>query len=124
MIHLDTHVVIWLAAREHARLSKAADQVLHAEPRLISPIVELELQYLHERGRLGVSPARLLETLNQDLPYERSMVRVAALVDIATGLGWTRDPFDRLIVANAIADRARLVTIDELIRANFGDAVW
>jgi PIN domain nuclease of toxin-antitoxin system len=37
---------------------------------------------------------------------------------------WTRDPFDRLIVANAMADGAPLITADETILANFRDAVW
>ncbi len=38
--------------------------------------------------------------------------------------GWTRDPFDRLIVANAKAANASLVTKDERILKNYSRAVW
>jgi PIN domain nuclease of toxin-antitoxin system len=37
---------------------------------------------------------------------------------------WTRDPFDRLIVGQAIARGAKLVTKDRLIRRHFRGAVW
>ena len=37
---------------------------------------------------------------------------------------WVRDPFDRLIVAQAIANEAPLVTKDEKIRRHYRRAVW
>ena len=37
---------------------------------------------------------------------------------------WTRDPFDRLIVANAKAAGAPLVTKDEHIRKHYRRAIW
>ena len=37
----------------------------------------------------------------------------------AQSLTWTRDPFDRLIVAKAMAANAKLITHDENIRLNF-----
>jgi PIN domain nuclease of toxin-antitoxin system len=46
------------------------------------------------------------------------------IVEIARGFAWTRDPFDRLIVANAIAGGARLITADATILEHFKDAVW
>lgn len=42
----------------------------------------------------------------------------------ATSLDWTREPFDRIIVAQAIAREASLVTRDQTILANFAGAVW
>ncbi len=54
-------------------------------------------------------------------------VSARPLIDIikaARTFAWTRDPFDRLIVANAMADGARLVTADETIRRHFAGAVW
>ncbi|MDP2432311.1 MAG: hypothetical protein Q8O33_09780 [Pseudomonadota bacterium] len=52
-----------------------------------------------------------------DLPYGR-------VVDAAERIDWTRDPFDRLIVAQAMAADAALVTADHLIRDRFPGAVW
>jgi PIN domain nuclease of toxin-antitoxin system len=45
-------------------------------------------------------------------------------VDQALSEGWTRDPFDRLIVANAKAAAAPLVTKDEMVRGNYSRALW
>ena len=39
------------------------------------------------------------------------------MVEAARTFAWTRDPFDRLIVANAIADGVKLLTADEIILA-------
>jgi PIN domain nuclease of toxin-antitoxin system len=37
---------------------------------------------------------------------------------------WTRDPFDRLIVAQAAIESVRLLTKDRTIRRNFAGAIW
>jgi len=37
---------------------------------------------------------------------------------------WTRDPFDRLIAAQAALARARLLTRDDLLRRHFPSAFW
>jgi PIN domain nuclease of toxin-antitoxin system len=37
---------------------------------------------------------------------------------------WVRDPFDRLIVANAKAAGAPLVTRDERIHKHYSSALW
>jgi len=59
MIYLDTHVVLWLYLRKGDGLSERARQLIEYEPEiLISPMVLLELDYLHEIGRttLGSTP--------------------------------------------------------------------
>jgi PIN domain nuclease of toxin-antitoxin system len=45
-------------------------------------------------------------------------------VDCALSETWARDPFDRLIVANARARDAVLVTKDERILRHYPLAVW
>ena len=39
-------------------------------------------------------------------------------------VGWTRDPFDRLIVAQCIAGSGKLLTKDEIITAIFESVIW
>ena len=52
MIYLDTHVVLWLYLRKGEGLSGRARQLIEYEPViLISPMILLELDYLHEIGR-------------------------------------------------------------------------
>jgi PIN domain nuclease of toxin-antitoxin system len=59
MIYLDTHVVLWLYLRKGEGISDRARQLIEYEAEvLISPMVLLEIDYLHEIGRttLGASP--------------------------------------------------------------------
>jgi PIN domain nuclease of toxin-antitoxin system len=105
-------------------IGRNARAVLDVDLVMVSPIVELELTYLYERGRLATPPSEVFETVRVGLPFTRSGARLDAVAFAALDLAWTRDPFDRLIVANAIADRARLLTADRTILANFKDAVW
>jgi PIN domain nuclease of toxin-antitoxin system len=48
----------------------------------------------------------------------------AAVVENALQQKWIRDPFDRLIVAQASTNEAPLVTKDEKIRRHYRRAVW
>ncbi len=50
--------------------------------------------------------------------------RVETVVERAMTLSWTRDPFDRVIVATADLHGAPLLTRDERIRENYPAAVW
>jgi PIN domain nuclease of toxin-antitoxin system len=47
-----------------------------------------------------------------------------AVQQIFQNQSWTRDPFDRLIVANALANDAPLITKDEEIRRNYSRSIW
>jgi PIN domain nuclease of toxin-antitoxin system len=124
VIHVDTHVVIWLYEGRGDRFPAAVRARLAASRPLISPIVRLELAFLHEIGRLTVGPAEILDALRVDADLgvaESPFERVAA---IASTLSWTRDPFDRLIAAHAMADDLPLLTRDDSIRARCPVAVW
>jgi PIN domain nuclease of toxin-antitoxin system len=52
VIHLDSHAVVWLAAGELGRLPSFVPSLLLRFGCAISPMVRLELDYLHEIGRL------------------------------------------------------------------------
>ncbi len=127
VVHLDTHVVARLYLRLDNRIEKRARILLARSSRLvISPIVLIELDDLITAGRIKVASAEtIIDELSERI--QQVWVSTANLADIvaeARGIGWTRDPMDRLIVAGAMADRAKLVTADEKIRAHFKDAVW
>ena len=123
MARFDTHVVVWLHTDEPI-LSRGALDALDADPPIVSPMVELELQFLHERGRIRPEPREILGDLEARIGLRTSPVAFDRVVTTATGLTWTRDPFDRLIVADAIAAADRLITRDRRIREHVPDAVW
>lgn len=124
MIHLDTHVVLWLYQRDLERFPAAVLRRLGSSRPLVSPIVRLELALLREIGRITVSATEILDSLRQaaDLGVaESSFDRATAL---AAHLPWTRDPFDRLIAAHALADDLPLLTRDATVLANCPVACW
>jgi PIN domain nuclease of toxin-antitoxin system len=124
LIHLDTHVVIWTAGKQTNRLSPAVRRLLERETLQISPMVAMELETLFEAGKLKSKPEQVLNILEREHALSRSEARFDAIIEAARSFAWTRDPFDRLIVANAVTDGMRLITTDETILANFKDAVW
>ena len=85
----------------------------------------LELEYLRELGKTKFPARDLLEKVSHetnlrlcDLPF--SQISSAALDE-----KWTRDPFDRLIVANAKANGfAFLISSDEMIARHYPRTVW
>jgi PIN domain nuclease of toxin-antitoxin system len=124
VIHLDTHVVVWLYAGDLRRFSPAARRRLGGEELRISPMVALELQYLHEVGRISEAAGVVLSDLSRKLGLSQAEGEFSSVAAAAVGFGWTRDPFDRLIVAHAAVHGATLLTKDRLIRRNYRHAVW
>ena len=124
MIYLDTHVVVWLYAGETERISDTGQELIENHELLISPIVFLELQYLKEINRLTVEPALLLENLASTIGLTICNNSFLQIVTEAIPQTWTRDPFDRLIVATAAAHNSILLTKDTTILENFQDAAW
>lgn len=123
-IRLDTHVVVWLHDGKVERLSPVAVELIRERPLVISPIVELELTYLHEIGRLNASGAAIVRDLEGRIGLERSAERLDAVVAAAAELSWTRDAFDRLIVGDASAAACELLTKDRTILDHYPLAVW
>jgi PIN domain nuclease of toxin-antitoxin system len=124
VIHLDTHVLVWIATGALDRLPEPLVQRLPDLPLRVSPMAVLELSYLHEIGRLQRPAAEVMERLTSRLALrvaEADFSRVAAL---AAQQSWTRDPFDRLIVASALADDLPLVTADRRILEHCPLARW
>lgn len=124
LIHLDTHVVCWLYAGRVDLLSPAAREAIERDLLAVSPMVGLELQYLREIARIRQGPKRILATLRSDLGLTLSELPFAAVAVRARAFVWTRDPFDRLIAAEAAVARARLLTRDDLLRRCFRSALW
>jgi PIN domain nuclease of toxin-antitoxin system len=124
VIFLDTHVVVWLYAGEVDRFPRRARRKLENEPLLISPIVLLEIQYLHELSRVNQGPVLIVKELEKSLGLGVHTEDFERIVVAALGESWTRDPFDRLIVAHAHLSSAPLLTKDESIRKHYRQAVW
>ena len=105
VIFLDTHVVVWLYAGEVDRFPRRARKRLESEPLFISPMVLLEIQYLHELSRVSQGPTLIVKELEKSLglgihteDFERIMVATALVVAMMLGLanpGYARPWVDR-----------------------------
>ena len=109
MILLDTNAVIWLDQNNKRvrALARSSSRLL------VSPATLLELQMLEEIGRLRLR-ARLRGIIDSDR-WEIDDPPALDWFEHSAEESWTRDPFDRLIVAHARLRGARLASGDRAI---------
>src|SRR5438105_1057788 len=99
------------------RIPEAARRLLSDRRAKVSPLVELELAYMHEIGRARDPAPTMLLALRNSIGLEVDDIS-AEVARTAVGLTWTRDPFDRMIAAQAIVADAPLITADRTILDN------
>ncbi|MDR2196708.1 MAG: type II toxin-antitoxin system VapC family toxin [Coriobacteriales bacterium] len=125
---LDTHTFLW-AVQEPARLGRLSRQVIESSETTLylSAISAYEVSYKHRLGKLQ-DYAFVVEN------YAEVMRRLS-VVDLPIALAhsyqagtmeWEhRDPFDRLLVAQAALENLTLITDDERIRSHpWVTTVW
>ena len=91
---------------------------------LISPAVTLELQFLYEVGRVNAPAADAVRTLQLALNVRVASDTFDRVVSAALAESWTRDPFDRLIVAHARLLGATLLSRNRRIAAAYPNTRW
>ncbi len=111
---IDTHVLLWLLAGERGRFGRDAVQALRARTAVISAATVWEISIKRRTGKLD-APANLLELVAAAGLQLLSITaghaeRVADLPDVHG------DPFDRLLVAQAMLEHLTILTAD----ANIG----
>lgn len=123
--YLDTNAVIRLAHGRTRAIGTDASRLIRRSELLISPMVLIEIEYLYEIGRLTLPAQDILRKMEHeiglrlcDLPFED--VARAALDE-----KWTRDAFDRVIVAQAkVKGLAPLISADERVANHYPRTVW
>jgi PIN domain nuclease of toxin-antitoxin system len=123
--YLDTSVAAWLAQGDLTRITPTALDSIRNCNLLVSPMVALELAYLHEINRITLTSQDVLLKLKAELGVEVCDSSFLSLIGIAVNEKWTRDPFDRIIVSQAKANGlSPLISPDEAIRKNYIKTVW
>lgn len=124
MIHLDTHVVVWLYDGRTDILSKKVMALLQTEELGVSPMVLLELEYLFEVKKITLKSQTYISDLTARIGLCVLSDSFEGVVAQAAKEKWTRDPFDRIIVAHARFNQSKLLTRDRAIRKNYSHALW
>lgn len=111
MILLDTNALIWLlAGHPRAAALRAAGRRL-----VLSPISLLELAFLEEVGRIQLVEGTTISDLARDPRWRLDNPPLGDVCTAALPVRWTRDPFDRLLVAHALLRRWPLATGDRRV---------
>lgn len=123
--YLDTNVVLWLAQGNLARISDKARDILEDADLLISPMVLIELEYLYEVNRIKLPSREVQLKIEHEIGVRVCALSFPLIANLVLDEKWTRDPFDRVIVAHAKANGlAFLVSADEEIAKHYPRTVW
>ena len=106
------------------KLREQAKELINGHEVVISPVVRLELQYLFEMQRVTDKANEIVFYLSDRIGLKMCDKSLNTIVSGALDLSWTRDPFDRIIVANAAINQNILVTKDQNILENYEKAIW
>lgn len=124
---LDTHVLIWWFL-DRDELSTAAEAAIGNEdnPVFVSAASAFEMSTKQRIGRLphvadllGDLDARLAEQLFEEVPITLRHGRVAGALD-----GAHKDPFDRMLAAQAIIEGLTLVSSDTALDQFGVQRIW
>lgn len=124
---LDSHTILWATLADE-RLPLAIRALVEDRSNLVAVSVattwELTMKALAGRLRLPEPPATYFDGLLRDFGYELLPVHqrhVAALPELPA---IHADPFDRMLVAQALVEDLDLVTADERIRRYPVRTIW
>lgn len=122
-ILLDTHIALWAVVDSPLLPAAAARRILAAEEVLVSAasVWEIAIKHALGRGDMPVSAAQALRAF-QDAGYRLLDIRPEHAVRVEALPPIHRDPFDRLLVAQAQVEPLRLITADTVLGA-YGELV-
>lgn len=87
-------------------------------------MVALELELLFEIGCLRYHSKEIIESLSNTIDLKISNQPFDQIALKSTYQNFTRDPFDRIIVADADLKQAKLISKDRKILQNYPLSVW
>lgn len=123
--YLDTYAVVWLAQGRLDGIGPKARKLLDEADLLFSAMVLLELEYLYEAQRIKLPARDIQNKVEHELGVRLCELPFSTVATAALDEKWTRDPFDRLIVANAKANGfAWLISADGEIAQHYPRTVW
>ncbi|MGA7867626.1 MAG: type II toxin-antitoxin system VapC family toxin [Stellaceae bacterium] len=112
---LDTHVLLWALAQPHrldeetyATIENGANEVLFS----VASIWEIAIKAGLGRRDFAVKPAEIARTA-VDIGFVELVIRSDAAALVAELPLYHRDPFDRVLVAQAMVEPATLYTADD-----------
>jgi PIN domain nuclease of toxin-antitoxin system len=120
---LDTHALLWWVT-DDPRLSDAARNAILEADVAVSVVSLWEIEIKRGLGRIDVDTRELIREVGQTEGFRMLEIRPTHVLTLGELPLLHRDPFDRMLIAQAIRDRLTLVTRDEAIHRYEVDVAW
>ena len=111
---LDTHIVLWAITGDRTLGDAFLDRLRHDPDIFLSPVTLWEITIKQAAGKLD-GPPDLAERV-RDMGFREQSVTHAHAMTAGRLPAHHRDPFDRMLVAQAVVEGLTLVTRDPDIR--------
>jgi PIN domain nuclease of toxin-antitoxin system len=111
---VDTHALLWWLT-DNPRLSYAAEAAISNPENavFVSACIGYEIAYRRRLGRLPALPESLPRRLERE-GIETMPVSLSHALAAAALPGPHRDPWDRIMMAQALAEHCHMVTVDKV----------
>ncbi|GGM15396.1 type II toxin-antitoxin system VapC family toxin [Micromonospora yangpuensis] len=110
---LDTHVALWASTGDATLGTELPDRLRHEPDTFLSPVTLLEITIKQGAGKLA-GPPDLAERV-RDMGFREIPVTHAHAIAAGRLPSHHRDPFDRMLVAQAITEGLTLASRDASI---------
>lgn len=119
---LDTHVLLWWQTDDRRLGREAREAIATADLVWVSAVSGWEASIKAARGRLRLDERfRILVAVDGFTELPVSLAHAERLLDLPAHHG---DPFDRLLVAQALVEKATLVTHDRALEPYGAPVIW
>jgi PIN domain nuclease of toxin-antitoxin system len=121
---IDTHALLWWLT-DNPRLSYAAEAAISNPDNevFVSACIGYEIAYKQRLGRLPALPESLARRLERE-GIETLPVSLEHAVAAAALPGPHRDPWDRIMMAQALAESCHMVTVDKVFADYNVPVLW
>jgi PIN domain nuclease of toxin-antitoxin system len=123
---LDTHVLLWSLA-DPGRLPGSAREAIEAGENEVlfsaASIWEIAIKSQVLRAEFGVEATSIIHAA-RETRFTELAISAEHAAAVAALPQHHKDPFDRLLIAQALTEPARFVTADKALTAYSKDLVW
>jgi PIN domain nuclease of toxin-antitoxin system len=124
---LDTHAFIWWATEPEKLSPKVQGLLADASNSLFLSVVSIwEMQIKSQLGKLklNLSLRELIESQQQTNGVQILVVTPEHVLELENMPPHHKDPFDRLLIAQAVVEDAFLVSMDSALKAYTVKLLW